>query len=117
MIRSLATLRRDQLDILNAHRQERTAGGTVAVLPRPGGVIAPVVYGRVTSIVPVDTTYGPHMVVARQRFIGTPPQASDIPGVTVRCYPTPNRAVGDYSIGDYVRLAPCRGAMLAEALV
>ena len=116
MIRSLQTLRRDQTGIMDAYRQEQTLQGSVAVLPRPGGVIAPAVYGRVDSVVTSDPTYGAHLMVVRQKFTGTPPAVSDISGATVRCYPTPNRTVSDYQVDDYVRVAPGRGAMIAEPL-
>jgi len=88
----------------------------VAVMPRPIGLVAPGVYGRVDSVVSSDPDYGPHLVVVRQEWSGTPPTVSDSSALSVRCYPTPNRVVGDYSVDDYVRIIAARGAMVAEAL-
>jgi hypothetical protein len=116
MIRTAETLRRDQAEILSSYRQDMAHQGSVAVLPRPGGTTAPGVYGRVSSVVGSDPTYGPHLVVVRQEWSGTPPTVSDSSAPTVRCYPTPNRVVNDYSVDDYVRIVAARGAMVAEAL-
>ncbi len=115
-MRRLDALRRDQRDVLESYRQEGQRPDSVALLPRPGGVLAPVVYGRVTEVVGSDPTHGPHVRVVRQRWTGRPPVRSDVEGTAVRCYPTPNRTVADYSVGDFVRLVAARGAMVAEAL-
>ena len=116
MIRGLETLRRDQGEILSSWRAESADGGEVALLPRPGGGTAPVVYGRVSSVVTSDGTYGPHLMVVRQQWSGTPPTVSDASTPAVRCYPTPNHTVSDYSVNDYVRIVAAHGAMVAEAL-
>ncbi len=115
MNRSAEVLRRDQAEILRAYRGERARAGEVAVLPRPGGAGAAVIYGRVSEVVPSDPTYGPHLMVVRQVWSGVPPQISD-GEAAVRCYPTPNRTVSDYAVNDYVRIAAMRGAMVAERL-
>ncbi len=117
MIRSVETLRRDQAEIMSSFREESAARGSVAVLPRPGGSIALAVYGRVASVVTSDPDYGPHLMVVRQTWSGTPPTVSDASGAQVRCYPTPNHTVSDYSVNDYVRIEAAHGAMVAEALV
>jgi len=116
MVRPLDVLRRDQAEVLEECRRGQRRGESVAVLPRPGGVVSPVVYGRVTAVVTSDPTYGPHLVVVRQRWTGTPPSCSDMAGVTVRCYPSPNRSVSDDAVDDYLRVVAARGAMIAEAL-
>lgn len=116
MIRELDALRRDQTSVLEGYRQERVRPESVALLPRPGGVVAPTVYGRVTEVVVSDPTHGPHMRVIRQRWAGLPPVRSDVAGAVVRCYPTPNRTVADYHEGDFVRVVAARGAMVAEML-
>ncbi len=116
MNRSAESLRRDQAEVLTGYRGERARAREVAVLPRPGGAMAAVAYGRVSAVVASDPTYGPHLVVVRQVFSGTPPTASDGESEPMRCYPTPNRTVADYAVGDKVRIAAARGAMVAEAL-
>ena len=116
MNRSEEALRRDQADILASYRQERALRPTVAVLPRPGGSMATGVYGRVSSVVSSDPQYGPHLLVVRQVWNGVPPTVSDGEGIPIRCWPTPNRTVGDYAVDDYVRIVAARGAMVAEML-
>ena len=74
------------------------------------------VYGRVSSVVSSDPDYGPHLVVVRQKWSGTPPTVSDESSPEVRCYPTPNHTVSDYSVNDYVRIEAAHGAMVAERL-
>ena len=61
-----------------------------------------------------DETDGPHLIVARQTWSGTPPTVSDAADAQVRCYPTPNHTVSDYSVDDYVRIVAAHGAMVAE---
>ncbi len=116
MIRSLETLRRDQTEILSSWRAEERIQSEVAQLPRPGGVIAPAIYGRVSSVVTSDPTYGPHLMVMRQQWSGTPPTVSDASTPEVRCYPAPNHTVSDYAVNDYVRITAAHGAMVAETL-
>ncbi|HSW44030.1 MAG TPA: hypothetical protein VLM89_00485 [Phycisphaerae bacterium] len=116
MIRGPEALRRDQEGILVAYRNERSGRPDVAVLPRPGVAMATVVYGRVSGVAESDPTYGPHLEVVRQVWSGTPPQVSDAESEVMWCYPTPNRSVSDYAVGDYVRIVAARGAMVAEAL-
>ena len=116
MIRSVETLRRDQEEIMSWFREESAKSGSVAFLPRPGGAIALAVYGRVSSVVTSDEDYGPHLVVVRQQWSGIPPTVSDASAATVRCYPTPNRTVNNYSVDEYVRIATAHGAMVAEKL-
>ena len=110
------TLRRDQAAILSAYRDEQVARESVAILPRPGTMTASALYGRVSSVVTSDPTYGPHLVVVRQDWSGTPPTVSDASGATVRCYPTPNHTVSSYSVNETIRITAARGAMLAEKL-
>jgi hypothetical protein len=117
MIRSQETLRRDQEGVLASYREEQALRPTVAMLPRPGGAMATGVYGRVSAVVSSDPQYGPHLLVVRQVWSGVPPVVSDGEGDPIRCYPAPNRSVGDYSVDDYVRMMAARGAMVAEMLV
>lgn len=91
-------------------------GGAVVVLPRPGGSIALAVYGRVAVVVGSDPTYGPHLMVARQVWSGTPRVPSDGTSAQVRCYPGPGHSVNDYEVNDYVRIEAAHGAMVAELL-
>ena len=116
MIRSVETLWRDQSEILRSYREE--IAPRVVVAERSGSIlpIVPAVYGRVSSVVGSDETYGPHLLAIRQVWTGTPPAVSDGDAPAVRCYPTPNHVVGDYSVDDYVRITPARGALLAEQL-
>jgi hypothetical protein len=116
MIRPLDKLRRDQAAILDSFREESAARGSVAVLPRPGGALNLAVYGRISDVVTSDATYGPHLVVVRQRWSGTPPTPGDVAESSVRCYPSPGRAVGDYAEDEYVRILAAHGAMVAEKL-
>ena len=116
MNRSAGSHRRDQAEILTSYRSEQGRPVEVAVLPRPGGATAAVAYGRVSAVVASDPTYGPHLMVVRQVWTGTPPTVADAEGEPIRCYPTPNLAVADYAVGDYVRIAAARGARVAEAL-
>ena len=116
MIRSTETLRRDQAEIMSSFRQETSRSGSVAALPRPGSGLSLVVFGRVSAVVTSDPVYGPHLMVVRQQWSGTPPTVSDSLVPAVRCYPTPNHAVTDYAVNDYVRIAASHGALVAEAL-
>jgi len=114
MVRSAETLRRDQAAILESYREELSP--PLPLAERAGSVLptVAVVYGRVSSVVTTDPTYGPHLMVVRQVWSGVPPTVSDGDAVAVRCYPTPNHVVGDYSVNDYVRVVSARGALLAE---
>ncbi len=114
MIRDMDKLLRDQSEILSTYREQRAGRAEVAVLPRPGGSIALAVYGRVHALVESDTEYGPHLLVVRQQWGGMPPTVSDARDSATRCYPTPNRAVGDYTVDEYVRMTVAHGAMVAE---
>ncbi len=116
MIRSIDELVRDQADILAGYRQESAGRESVAMLPRPGGSTALAVFARVSSVVSVDATYGPHLLVVIQKWSGTPPTISDSSAAAVRCYPTPNHVVADYSVDETVRLSAAHGAMVAEKL-
>lgn len=117
MIRDMDKLLRDQSAILSAYREQWAGRAEVAVLPRPGGSIALAVYGRVCAVVASDADHGPHLLVMRQRWGGVPPTVSDASDLSSRCYPTPNHAVGDYTVGEYVRMVVVHGAMVAEKLV
>ena len=91
MIRTSETLRRDQAEILSSYRQDMMRQGSVAVLPRPGGTTAPGIYGRVSSVVGSDPTYGPHLVVVRQEWSGTPPtvwRVASVPQTVDACLST-----------------------------
>lgn len=116
MIRDMDKLLRDQSAILSAYREQRGGRAEVAVLPRPGGSIALAVYGRVCAVVESDPDHSSHLLVVRQRWGGVPPTVSDASDSATRCYPTPNRAVDDYTVDEYVRMVAAHGAMVAEKL-
>jgi hypothetical protein len=116
MIRSAETLRRDQTEIMTAFRADSAGRNSVAQLPRPGGALSPAVYGRVSSVVASDPDHGPHLMVTRQVWSGTPPTVSAASGPEVRCYPCPNHVVSDYAVNDYVRIVAAYGAMVSEPL-
>ena len=116
MIRDMDKLLGEQAAILSAYREQRAARVEVAVLPRPGGSIALCIYGRVSAVVGADADYGPHLLVVRQQWSGAPPTVADASESATRCYPTPNRAVSDYAVNEYVRMAVTHGAMVAEKL-
>ena len=116
MIRTIERLRQEQSEIMSSYRQELTPPETVAVLPRPGGMSSVGVFGRVVQVIGSDPDYGPHLVVRRQIFNGTPRSAADSPAATVRCYPTPNNTVGDYAVDEYVLIVTTIGAMVAQKL-
>ena len=117
MMRSDAVLRQEQEEVLASLRDARAQPESVAVLPRPGGSLAPVRYGRVAAVVPDDPGHGAHLLVTRVAWVGAPPMAVELPDTTVRCYPTPNREVGDYEAGEYVRIGTARGADRASLFV
>lgn len=116
MLRSVERLHQDQISVLASYREAAKGSGSVASLPRPGGVTAVTVYARVAQIVASDATYGPHLLVVRQAWSGTPPVPSDAVEETTRCYPTPNHAVADYVEDEIVRLVVAHSAWLAERL-
>ncbi len=68
-------------------------------LPMPTSVL-----GKITTVVTSDATYGPHLVVQPQEYTGTPPTAADSITSTIRTYPTPNHAVGDYAVNEFVSI-------------
>lgn len=116
MLRTLDRLQQDQAAILAAYRDDTAGRDTVATLPRPGGTTAVTAYARVSQIVAEDATYGPHLLVVRQQFTGTPPMPSDATTEETRCYPTPNHTVTDYEVGEIVRLAVAHSCLMAERL-
>ncbi len=118
-IRSLAELRADQARLLEAYRSSlQVTDDSASMATRdPGRVGAAVqTVGKVTAVVTSDATYGAHLVCQPQVFDGVPPVAVDAAKPTAVAYPTPNRVVGDYAVGDFVLLTPTRGALLAAVL-
>jgi hypothetical protein len=116
MIRSVERLHQDQAAVLASYRDETAGRDSVAALPRPGGVTAVTVYARVSQVVASDATYGPHLLVVRQGWTGTPPAPSDAATDETRCYPTPNHVVADYEVDEIVRLVVAHSCLLAERL-
>ncbi len=118
-IRSLNQLRTDQARLLDEYRASLpSADASVGLMPdglsRSDAMVVTV--GKVTQVVTVDATLGAHLVVQPQVFDGVPPVAEAASKPTVVAYPTPNRVVGGYVVGDFVELVPARGAMLAVGL-
>ena len=116
MMRSVERLQQDQAAVLASYRDDAAGRDTVASLPRPGGVTAVTVYARVSQVVASDATYGPHLLVVRQGWAGTPPAPSDATADETRCYPTPNHTVTDYEIDEIVRLVVAHSCLMAERL-
>ncbi len=116
MRRLLKTLKREQETVLREWRTDRAPRESVAWLPGGGLSASGVAYGRVTSVVTSDPEHGPHVMVRRQVWTGAPPVVSDGAGADVRCYPTPDRAVTDYAVDEYVRVVASAGARVAEKL-
>jgi hypothetical protein len=113
--RSAEELRRDQMALLEAYRQRlgSSGAGDTASVTSPGAALP---WGQVTQVVTSDPDYGPHLMVQGQIYTGSPPAPADAPAAPLRCYPAPGKAVGDYSVNDYVRLAPTAGAVIAEQI-
>jgi hypothetical protein len=114
MIRDMEKLRRNQAEVMDSYKEEAERSNQPAMLPRPGNVVSVVTFGRVTEVVSTDTTFGPHLLVVRQQWNGTPPAASDSTMPCVRCYPSPNHTTGDYGVNEYVRISTVHGAKIAE---
>jgi hypothetical protein len=115
MLRTPESLRREQAEIVSAYRRERAVSEAVVTLPRPGVAAMRTVYGRVAEVVASDPEHGPHLMVVRQAFAGTPPVLADVTdAAAVRCHPAPGRIVSDYAVDDVVRIVAAHGAMVAE---
>ncbi len=113
-VRSKEQLRHCQAELLAEYRAARTHGGRVSAT----GTMATTGYriGKITSVVASDETYGAHLVVKPQVFSGQPPSSSNSSSPTRIVYPTPNLAVGDYSVDEYVALWIATGAEFAVKL-
>ena len=82
-----------------------TAGGAAGQETGNLAVAMPTsVLGKITQVVGSDPTYGPHVVVQPQEYVGTPPAVADSVANTIRCYPTPNHVVGDYAVDEFVSI-------------
>lgn len=113
-MRSLQQLRTDQ-DRLRDHwrRSSPTAPQELRRLsggPRPTSLR----FGRVSSVVASDPTYGPHLMVACRHAGGTPPQWQESPEPSLRCYVAPGCQIVDYSPEAIVRLLFLEGIVVAE---
>ncbi len=113
-VRSLDILRREQERLLAQYRARRRTAEQVVQLPTAGPAAVVTSYGRVTSVVSSDPTYGAHLVVAPQQFTGMPPSISDSSAASLRCYAAPNRTVSDYSVNEYVKVLAAKGAFIAD---
>lgn len=113
-VRTLEELRRDQQELLQQLQTGSAAAGSF--IAPPGTTAIPLRIGKVTQVVTSDATYGPHLVVRQQVFSGQPPAASDSSAPARRAYPSPNRAVGDYVVNEYVALWVTRRAEFALKL-
>lgn len=116
MSRSLAELLEHQRTILAELR------GTSAATPEPEPPDEPlpeatrVSYAQVSLVVEVDATYGPHLMVRRQRLAGNPPVYADMGEAPLRCFPAPHATVDKYVIGQFVRIVVVDGQSVAEPL-
>lgn len=115
-MRDYETLLRHGEEVLAQSRQDGSGSGDVAVLPRPGGVSAVGSIGRVLQANATDPEHGPHLVARLQTFEGSPPVPQDVPDADVVCYPSPNRSVGDFVLGEFVQLVVAQGAVLGMKL-
>jgi hypothetical protein len=115
-IRSRKQLQLDQAEILAEYRREVSdASDEVGQMPVSGGPSSSSGgWGRVSEVVTSDANYGPHLVVQPQAFSGLPRAASDASVPAVRCYPAPNRVVGDYAVDEHVKIISARGALIAD---
>ncbi len=109
-IRGRVELRRVQAGVLEAYRAAR--GANVAVTVAEDQPVAATL-GKVNAVVASDPELGAHLVVAAQHFSGKPPVATAAARVAQVAYPTPNRVVGDYAVGEFVELVTVRGALMA----
>ncbi len=110
-------LQQDQMSILQDYKarlSEREPGAPTAVPPQPRSSVQ---WGRVTEVVSEHAQYGPHVVVQICYYSGSPPVLLDAVAAPIRCYPSPGWSVAQYSVDDYVRLTPVRGAIIAEPVV
>lgn len=115
MTRPLEDLQRHQLTILAAYRVDREPRPAVPAWgSSPGG--SEIAYGRVVDIVDADPVYGPHLLVMRQAWQGTPPAAADAGVAPIRCYPAPMSTVRSFGTDELVRVFAIDGAMIVEAL-
>lgn len=113
-VRNLDQLRRDQVALADELRRLKQHQAGIAQLPAPGTATTVILWGKVTSVISSDPTYGPHLLVQPQTFSGTPAAPSDTTGPALRCYPTPNHVVTDYAVNEYVKVLTCRHALLAD---
>ena len=114
-IRSRKQLQLDQAEVLAEYRRARSeAADELGQMPVSGGSAAAGAWGRVSEVVTSDANYGPHLAVQPQAFSGLPRVASDAPVAAVRCYPVPDRVVGDYAVDEYVKIISARGALIAD---
>jgi len=114
-IRSRKQLQLDQAGVLAEYRRARSeAAAYVGQMPVSGGSAATGAWGRVSEVVTSDANYGPHLTVQPQAFSGVPRTALDASVAAVRCYPAPNRVVGDYAVNEYVKIISARGALIAD---
>ncbi len=102
-IRSREQRQEDAERILDEYRA-RLSGAAGEDREEPSSAMPTSVLGKVTQVVGSDPTYGPHLVVQPQEYIGAPPTTADSIANTVRCYPTPNHVVGDYAVDEFVSM-------------
>ena len=102
-IRSREQRKEDAERILTEYRARRS-GSAGEDREEPSQAMPTSLLGKITQVVSSDATYGPHLVVQPQEYTGTPPAAADSIANTLRCYPTPNHAVGDYAVNEYVSI-------------
>ncbi len=102
-IRSREQRKEDAERILEEYRARRN-GSAGEDREEPSQAMPTSVLGKITQVVSSDPTYGPHLVVQPQEYVGVPPAMADSIANTIRCYPTPNHAVADYAVNEFVSI-------------
>ncbi len=115
MPRSLDQLRRDQDAILAAYRAETSSLAPSETRAASSSTFTGCAYGRVTEVVTSDENLGPHLLVMRQAWTGTPPVPSDAGLAALVAYPLPGHAVTEFQVDQLVRLDFLPGATLAQS--
>lgn len=114
-MRPLEQLVRDQATLLAAYRARLATGGSgslnVATASR-----SEFQWGKVLEVVTGDPEYGSYLKVQAYVSAGIPLAFNPVSAMSMRCYPAPGKAVGDYSVDSYVRLVAAGTGIVAEPI-